>query len=480
MLKTHSLFDVEDLRPKNNSKIFNLINPAPLDSSKKTVLIITFKNFNSSYNHIYGFFNEVINVLKDSYNIIYAGKEIQKNVSELENFYLLNTAGYNSLSANRLKRKKEESSSVKINQQILWEEFDKAFGDLQIDRVLFATSDYFVLPLTTYFKGEYSEMMNEFHDYVGNDSKKIHEIHEMINSFCSTFDDKVSLLAYTMYYKNIFMNLPIYLNQKHKLEILWGFSIDPVSFMNYFSYHGINHKRFYFVDDKRGTRNYDKFPIAQLQHLIHENRFEPTSKIPINKTKNFFFMGTIFQDKGNRRELWYQYLDKLTLENSSIWVPLKLNGIIKEKKDENSKYTKEGIQKMEEKYKELVEDVKNHSLYSGHLLPNQIKKEISAYKYGLVIRCISNNDSLNFRPILYTHLKILPLLDPQYDPSFLQIPQMIQEKLLVKDHFDIQNKIKYFNQNPTEREKILDQLNQHFQIQDFQMNWKNIINSYLS
>lgn len=474
------LFEIQS-DVQNKSTLFDLINPTDLDESKETMLVITFNTFKEKYNHVYGFFHEIINSLEKDYNIVYAGKEIKKNIVHLNNFYNVSIRGYSEISKNYLKRKKQSKNSVEHNERILFNEFNNAFGDIKIDKILFATSDYFVLPLTQYFSDQpYKSLKNEFHDYIGNDEDYISETLKRCDETSEKFNDRVSLLAFTMFYKNIFLNLPVWINKNNDLKMIYCFSIDPVSYMHYFTYHKLPHKRYYFVDDKRGTRNYEKFPIAEIQHLIHENRFNyiPEENLK-TKTKDFFFMGTIFQDKGDRRDMWYKFLENLDLsvEKSSIWVPIKLNGIIKNKKDLSSRYTKESIVKLEEKYGSLLDSIKSHKLYKNHLLPNQVKSEICQYKYGLVLRCVSQNDSLNFRPLYYTYLNIIPLLDPQYDPDFLQIPEDIQKDLIVHNEKDIQEKIQFYNDNENLRLEMLEKLYRHFDIETFLKSKDIIINN---
>jgi hypothetical protein len=62
---------------------------------------------------------------------------------------------------------------------------------------------------------------------------------------------------------------------------------------------------------------------------------------------------------------------------------------------------------------------------------------------------------------------VLPLIDPQYDPTFLQIPEHIQEKLIVHNSQDIDRLIKYFNENDEERVLILRELRDLFHIDDY-------------
>ena len=481
MSKSLSLFEIKDSRITNNSTLFNLINPTVLDPNKETMLVVTFKNFGKEYNHIYGFSREIIEVLKDKYNLMFVGKVNQSDMINVANFYLLSQSGYNHLNGTKFKRKKENADNVAYNREILYQEFEKAFGKIKIDKVLFAHSNYYELPFTSYFSGKYAELKNEFHDYIGNDPEKLQEVRGKMADVANVFDERVSLLAFTMYYKNIFMNLCKWTHQRNPIKHLYTFTIDPMGFNYYFDHIGIPTTRYYFANDTRGTRNYKEFPIAHLQHLVHENRFNHIDPANFdNKENDFFYMGSIVHEKGGRSQLWYQFLHDLHVENSNLWVPIKLNGVFKNKNDVNSKYSKDAIKKAEEKFSQLVDDIKTHPNYSGFLLPQDVKRNIIKYKYTFVLRCVSYDDSLNFRPVYYAYLKILPFFDKEYDPSYLQIPKEIQDKLVVTSAQEIQEKIAYYNQHDDERLELLEKLRTHFGIENFENDWQSKILNYFN
>jgi hypothetical protein len=76
-------------------------------------------------------------------------------------------------------------------------------------------------------------------------------------------------------------------------------------------------------------------------------------------------------------------------------------------------------------------------------------------------------------------LRILPLIDPGYDPQGLQIPLDIQSYLLVNSADDIEQKVNYFNENPEIRENLLDQLEYKFKVKQFEHNWKKQLSDYI-
>ena len=61
----------------------------------------------------------------------------------------------------------------------------------------------------------------------------------------------------------------------------------------------------------------------------------------------------------------------------------------------------------------------------------------------------------------------------------LQIPLDIQEHLLVADSAEIENRVKYFNENPAHREELLKKLEYKFNVKEFEKNWKNLLTKYI-
>jgi len=423
--------------------------------------------------------------LKKTYNVIYVGKEDRNDAEKYENFYKLAIKSeFNEAGKGKLKRKAELDNHTEHNKNQLWDEFQKAFGDLKIDYTFFAHSTYYELPLTSYFSGKDKRLMNEFHDYVGNDEQEILRLNEMSRHVANNIDKRVSILAYTMFHKNIFVNLSLWISKNKNLKLNYVPVLDPVVFTKFFDYNNIPTKTMYFVDDKRGTRNLQGFHFDKLQHLIYEskhvnNRFDINNMEP-EKSHEFFWMGSIFHQRGDRKNMWDLFLNDLDLDKNknSIWAPIRANGVFENKSKETTKHGKRAIARASEYFPELVNRVLEHPLFANHLIPNQVKNNIYKYKYTFIMRCVSLQNSLNFRPVYYTYLRILPFIDELYDPDYLQIPKDIQDKLVVKNSSDIQERIKYFNENPEERLELLNKLHAHFAIDNFLANWETDTSNY--
>jgi hypothetical protein len=178
-----------------------------------------------------------------------------------------------------------------------------------------------------------------------------------------------------------------------------------------------------------------------------------------------FFAGTLFQDKGSRRFIWDKFLKDVKSDDCSYYIPLRKNGINKSKDGRSERA--ETTLKETAAFTELYNNVIEHKNYKEALLPSEVNDKTKRYKYGMIFRCVSINDSLNFRPVLYAYSDIVPFLDPQYDPDCLQIPKHIQEKLLVANAWDIDERIKYFNDNDSVRIEILNELKDLFNINQY-------------
>lgn len=472
--------------PINNSSIFKLYNPKPLDHNKKTMIVITDRNFAGRNDHVTGFVQYVVDELKVKYNIIYVGREESEHIKHVSNFYKFDQPSFGKLKT-KMKRKAEFENPLDANEHnknILFEEFNLAFSNLTVDGIFYMTTEYFFMPSVPYVKGpigsKYRHMLNEFHDYIGSDIETINEINEIRNEFGKNYDNAISLLAYTMYYKNIFMNLPVFFHKQHKLQNVYTIVIDPAQNTDLWKFHNIPTKHLYLEEDTRGTREFIKFPICDMQHLLYETHKHNLNNYNLNdKSKEFFFAGTFFNNRGDRTKLWYKYLNDLNLKESDscIFVPPSVNGIIQNKKAASGKLLNSFKNRLESEFNKIYNNIMSHPLYKGYLLPNDLINTIIPYKYSLILKCVSINDSLNFRPHLYSYLNILPFFDEEYDPTNIQIPKELRDKLLVKSHKDIENKIKYFNENPDERIELLSKLRNHFipNAENFKISYKEEI-----
>lgn len=481
-MKAKSLFDAPAPEKQNTQKLFVCANPKPLDSTKETLAIITKNSFGStaeSFNINFGFVKEIVDVLSPIYNLVFIGEESDKIIPNgMNNFYTYNLTRYKEINSKEFKRKSESAENTEHNLKILNREFANSF-DFTVDKILFANDMYYILPLTSYIskdldpRGKLKDLQNEFHDYVGDDVNEINLRKKAIEQVCKNYDNRVSLLAFSMYTKNMFINLVRFFNDKKPLKCLYSFSVDPAAFLEIFDYMNIPQKRFYFADDNRGTRNFKEFPIAHLQHITHEEKVFGT--VDTTKTNDLFYIGTILHSKGNRIDMWEKYFKNLNVSDSSLWIPIKANGLFISAKAEKSHYGQSSAEKAKESFGDIVSEIQNHPMWKGHLYTRDVRRTIATYKYGIVLRCVSFEDSINPRPVYYTYLRILPFFDEGFDPTYLYVPKNIQDKLVVKNSKDIEDKVKYYNEHDDERNALLDELWKLFKIDEYKNKWQQII-----
>jgi hypothetical protein len=475
--------------------LFNLINPVPIDSSKKTIGFMTYKLL-TEYDHVHGFTFPLVEYFKSKeYNVIFFGVEDMKALtsSKISNYYLFNPKRYDYLNTDELKRVAEMEGASEYNHQILLREFATCFGGpspgcgVKVDKLFIISSTHVQLPLREYCKSTLAphfetSNQNEYFDYVGDDTQVIDTINVLNKELVKNLNSKaVSLLAFTLYVKNIYFNLIRYLKETNPdFERAYGFIIDPVFYTPFFEHANIPFTPLYFADDSRGTRDMKKFPIAELQHLVYEpQKIASTGQSALlsfddeaeeiedlsKKEYDFFFMGTIFHSKGSRTDIWNEFFRDLRLENSHFYIPLKTNGPFMSEKI--SAYQQKKIQEAKDDYGDVFVSIQSHPMYNNYVLPKDVRKTARKYKYGFVGRCVSTQDSLNFRPVYYAALNIVPLFDYRYDPSFLQIPKALQNTLTCNNSNDIFRSVGWLNYDNGSRRQILDELQTLFKINEY-------------
>jgi hypothetical protein len=449
-------------------EIFELQGKLILDPKKKTIVFVD-KGDQSEYTNTYGAARYIKDKLKDTYNVITIGTSCGLE----DNYYAFNGAF-----SDGLWRKKDNPNAHEDNSRLVHESFQRAFKDLKsVDNIILGTDFGFRLPSRPYFpksiNEDLHELKHEYFDYVGDDQVIIDQINEYNQKFGEDIFMEISPLAFSTKVSAYFNYLILFM---HKEKILKknviAFIIDPAFSSFIFSSNNIPLKLCYFEDDKRGTRDFMKFPISQFQHLLYDPKFIDDWDEPSKKTHNMFFGGTIFHDTGFRSTVWPTFLKDIKSPKCSYFIPMVRNNFTKS----NKRHT----DYLEENQSELLEQVTNHKNYKPGVTSLDLYKQMEKFKYGIVFRCVSTFDSLNFKPVLYVSKDILPFLDEKYDPSFLQIPEHIQKELLVRNSKDIDDRIKYFNDNDQHRLEILAELRKLFKIDEFLKNENDIISTEIN
>lgn len=447
-----------------------------IDETKPTIAFFD-KNNKSGYTHVYGASRVIRDAVKDKFNIINIGA----GFSTQDNYYRFT----HSFTKHLIRKADSPLHYIQKNSKIIDEMLSESFKNLPVlDYIVLGTDDFFRLPLLNYAGIQSStsskylyDMANEYFDYLGDDDELLRKIDEVNDSVISNWFKLVSPIAFSTRVNSVFLRSIKHLNDTGKIaRKVIAFCIDPVFYTPYFYKNNIPVEFLYFANDTRGTRNFKQFDIGQFQHIIYDNKhksctlsdWDEKRQESTNKTKNLFFAGTIFQTKGQRKDMWDLFLKDIESNMCSYFIPLRKNTINSEK---NKRVVRaEKLLSSDSAFTDLYNEIKEHKNYNGYLLPDELNAKTCMYKYGLVLRCISENDSLNFKPVLYTYMGTLPFLDYKYDPHYLQIPKHIQDKLVVGSSKDIDEKINFYNDNMVERLNVLQELNDLFKVNQYKNN----------
>lgn len=425
------------------------------------------KGNQAKHSYIYGTGRVIIDAIKDQFNIITIGAG-----SRLENNYYKINRHFSDC----LFRKSQDLNYQQRNETIIRNAYAIDFKDLPaVDYILLGTDDFFRLPLRSYcpkkLNSHLAEMQNEYFDYLGDDPKILDVIEEVNVKVVSNWFKNVSPIAFSTKDYSMFMSAIDFINQTNRLKKkVIAFAIDPTIFTPFFELNGIDATFYYFANDTRGTRNFTGFDISQFQYIIHDKEYDMEYNNE-EKTHNMFFAGTIFQDKGYRRFIWDDFLADVKSDDCAYYIPLRKNGIVWAPTGANQRQ----LDVVQELFPRIYDEILNSKHFKASVPPATLNGITSKYKYGMVFRCVSVNDSLNFRPALYAYLNIIPFLDYEYDPDCLHIPASIQNRLIVRNAQDIDDKIEYFNRNESERLKLLRELRELFRIDEYENNKRQIV-----
>lgn len=436
-----------------------------IDHSKKTIVMYDKEN-PDEYSHVYGTGRVFYEYLSKQYNIIMFNTGLQSKHIKNQITIDRNFIHHNYYRIANVPNAKEK------NLYKFYLALDELFKSLEINSVEYfigIADMHFQLPFKNYVNSRndncFDNLKNTFFDTASDDKVLIEKIDLATKKVINDMAGNVGILAFSSRYTHVGFFLPLYLHNtgmlKHKCIF---FSIDPTLFSPFFINHGIPSKFLYFADDTRGTRKFEKFDIAQFQHIVYEPKFLGSELFESKKDKTFLFYGTIFQEKGPRKDVYYQFLHDLSIPNSAMYVPLYKNKSVVNKKNENH-FKNLNL----DQFGKLYDDVLNHPLIEKNktLYPANIPNELKKYKYNFIPRCVSPEDSLNFRPILSALCDSLPLIDHMYDPCNLQIPKKLNDALIVKNSDDIMKKIEYYNKHEDERLHLIEGLKTHFGIHEY-------------
>ncbi len=487
-----ALFDA----PEKPLSLIRSLNIKPLDPAKETMVLVFSKLiFSKEQDHIIGWYRQMVKeVLEPKFNLVWIGVDNDPSrIAEMgySNIYYVHSADFEAIKAKQFKRAKEmeedsDNSSWEYNRDIMIGHFNREMPNISPEYVMWLDERWAFLPLKDYWSKKTAPENikdsgivnggNEFHDYIGTDESAKEFIHKVCGEVNSKYDYHVGILTFTYWMKNVLYNLGKWCIdnavEKGNFKKSYYFVIDPGSYYRVFDGISPNHSNFAMAEDFRGTRDFEFFPVQEMQHFLYEKPWD----VDQTKKRKFCFYGTIFLSKKTRKNLWDTYLRNLRGEDIDIYVPPKMDGHISERRKEGASITRLNDRvKDDADIAELWESVSNHPNYRGYLDTQELNGVLAQYEYALIAKNIARYDSINFRPALYVALGVFPLLDYRYDPDCKGIPASIQEKIVVRSHTDIQEKIAYYDAHPEEKAEVMHQLKEHLKYYNFTTEWKQTI-----
>jgi hypothetical protein len=445
------------------------------DPNKKNILITVSQMKTREYT--YGYVYPLVEVLKEKFNVYYFYEGGLKHIEEcgFKNVYRLNKAKYDDFKSANLKRKKELETSDIYNQNLIDLEIAKFFKDEpQFSDILIVDNHNLMLPfnpLTSHPK--LKELFNDYFDsFDDEDPGVLEEIERVNNKLFNPTAKGLSPLAFRYMYKNIMLSVIEYISKSND-AIIHPLIMDPSAAIPFFKFKGLKHRFWYFTDDHRHLRELYGFPIAELQHLVFEPHWQnitPTKKnlleeFEVKEEKiPFFFAGSLLNDKGKRKYIWRDFFKDFSYPGAKLYFKVSL--IL-------------GMDK--ESFENLKSDVMKHPNFCGDFMPNEeYMRVLKRCKTAFIARNVSANGGFTYRHMQYLYFGVLPLFDNLYDPAYLWIPKEFQDKLTAKNPEELQKLIEFYDNNESERLKVLKDLKKHFQVDDWVDNWKEkLVNTEL-
>ena len=204
-----------------------------------------------------------------------------------------------------------------------------------------------------------------------------------------------------------------------------------------------NLKNFYFVKQFKENRNFNSFPIVELQDCLNNplniQSIDSYESILNNKSIDFLFGGLFPENIPQRIKAWYKYINNLNMSNFII------RSQIDNKWKIDNKKLNINIDNNDSQFKI---DIKNFKNLKPTLNYDDYNNELSKSMFTLIIETYGGMyDNLTLRFLSSIYFGCIPLIAEEYDTNNLQIPQYLRNKLLVKSSQDIVKKINYYKNN---------------------------------
>lgn len=303
---------------------------------------------------------------------------------------------------------------------------------------------------------------NELFDCISNDEEQLKISEEEIQNVNKMIKKRV-MYSYNMYSTRttrILMDTIEYFAKRDNAKI-YQLIIDPSTYYVYYN-REFNAKSYYFEDDFRGNRELYEFPIGPLNYFYN---YKVENVPEFRDKKNAFIWGGVVliaknHDSGRLAD-WLRLLKDFNYERSVIHVS-KSSSI---KVTKNHKFPRVLLE--HPLFEETVNSIENHPINEGFIPNLEFEEKLKDYRYTLILKCASINDSINFRIYYSLIYNMIPLIDKDYDIDYIQIPKKFKDQLLVYDHKSLIEKIDYFENNIDEAEKLLNELKEYYMKEDY-------------
>lgn len=436
-----------------NYKIFN---KHIFDINKKTIFVFLLDGtlkypINIGYKYI---FNS-LDILKKHFNIIIltsnSGTKWLDNFINLDYMYLIFDLNKKYHKSN----KQEMPFDEKIN-YIIYSIKEFINNDKTIfNSFIGCISSQIVIPA-----------LNTDFEIISSDNKLIKKRNKSVNSFIEKIKNH-KLISH-----NAFIHKPLgfplefltYLMKNYPNKYYYYFCHDTSTawplFDEYINPYTKNVKIYYFVNDNRSNRHFKSCILNQLQDFYNKKNTYNYEYILNNKSYDFIFGGLFPFDVDYRINDYYNYFNNLKNNNSIIRTQVNGKSSISNKTFIQEKQSIKNKKNINEK---LIDDILNNKLIKHTLNYDDYNNELQQTMFTLILKCYYGKyDSLNFRFINSIYFGTIPLIDYQYDIDNLQIPKYFKDKLIVKNHIDIENKIQYYKNNYNEYKKLFFELYNYF------------------
>jgi hypothetical protein len=388
-----------------------------------------------------------------------------KTITEfsLQNVYLFDGKFFSKLKES-MQRKVDNENSELENNELIKNELRKFFKDEPVfSDIIIIDNHNLMMPYNMYTKHSVlRDYWNDYFDIFTTDTEILAEVDRLNEKLFRNIAKVFSPLTFRYYYKNVFLNACHILYEMHncKVDVM---IIDPSAAIPFFEIQNIRHKMWYYTDDHRGRRDYNRFCYPELQHLVYEKVYKPLTQKNLltgnEKNINHFFSGSLLNAKGTRKYIWPQFFKDFRYDKTEFYFKVSLiYGL------------------SEEEYTKLTKEVESHPSFKGDFMDNVVYVNIlKSCKTAFIARSVSVEEALTYRHIQYLDFDVLPIFDIEYDSTYTWIPKQFQDKLTVKNADELMKVVDYYCTHEEERIALVKEMQSYFKIKEYPKHWKEMV-----